>query len=236
VDTRRPKLLPSQKLQVERVLALGRVSDNRAMGLRWCFALYGGGVMSQNPLVEIRPIGLDSLAELRHIHALAFRSYLSSDLSNDQIDALVDFVRTREYMEMIFQTACLGAWIDQRLCATGSWTPGGAVSSSARLIGICVDPLFAGLGLARRLVTEVEAQARRAGFSTMTARSPVTMAPFFERLGYSGTSRGAWMTPCGVSIPVLHMRKGEERKLHAEVPRVPPLGRVLGQGAPTRLH
>jgi len=165
--------------------------------------------MSINVAVELRPIGLDSLSELRHVHTTAFRSYLGSELSENQLDALIEFVHTPEYAEHLMATECLGAWIDKRLCASASWTPGGNQGASAKLIGVCVDPLFGGLGLSRRLVAAVEARARRAGYAVMTARSPVMMASFFERLGYSGSSRGVWVTPCGVTIPVLHMRKGE---------------------------
>lgn len=168
--------------------------------------------MSMSTTAELRPIGLDNLAELRHIHSLAYRTYLGNDLSDDQLEALVDFVHTPEYIELLLTTECLGAWIEQRLCATASWTPGGIAGASAKLIGVCVDPMFGGLGLARRLVDEVELRARRAGFAVMSARSPISMAPFFEKLGYGGTSRGIWSTPCGVNIPVIHMRKGEVKQ------------------------
>ena len=192
--------------------------------------------MSQDTLVELRPIGLDSFPALRHIHSLAFRTHLGSDLSEDQLDALVDFVHTPQYVELILQTECLGAWIEDRLCATGSWMPGGSSGANAKLIGVCVDPLFSGLGLGRRLVGEIEARARRAGFVVITARAPVAIAPFFNRLGYFGTSRGVWATPCGVSVPVLHMRNGAAKEV-ADVVHRPDLGqRSVRAAGLTRLH
>ena len=169
--------------------------------------------MSKLPAIEVRPIGLDSLAELRHIHSRSYRSYLCCDLSQDQLDALLEYVATPAYLDLVLQTECLGAWIDARLCATGSWTLGGGSALGARIASVCVDPLFSRLGLGRRIVGEMEARARRAGCALISARAPLSSATFFERIGYAGTSRGVWSTPCGVSVPVLHMRKGEMRPI-----------------------
>ena len=192
--------------------------------------------MSKIPAVDVRPIGLDNLGELRRVHTLAYRAYLGSDLSEDQIEALVDYVRTPDYTELLLSTECLGAWIENRLCATASWMPGGTAGASAKIIGVCVDPLFGGLGLARNLVNEVEARARRAGFAVITARSPLTMVPFFERLGYGGSSRGVWATPCGVTIPVVHMRKGEAKSAVLAGRRLPATQRAARLAGLTRIH
>jgi len=167
--------------------------------------------MSERSIVELRAIGLDRLSDLRNVHTQAFKAYLGSDLSEDQLDALVNYANTTDYTDQMLLTECIGAWIDDRLCATGSWMPGGDAGASAKLTAVCVHPLFGRMGLARRIVEEIENRARRAGFSVLTARCPVTMAPFLERLGYVGTSHGVWATPCGVSVPVVHMRKGEAR-------------------------
>lgn len=167
-----------------------------------------GAVMRENLGLEIRPIGLDNFSELRRIHTLAYRSSLGSDLSEEQIDRLVEFINTAEYTQLVLQTECVGTWLDGRLCATASWMPGGSAGASAKIVGVCVDPLFGGMGMGRRLVGEIEARARRAGFAVLTARCPVTTAPFFELMGFAGTSRGVWSIPFGVTISVLHMRKG----------------------------
>lgn len=186
--------------------------------------------------VELRCIGLDGLSELRSVHRQAFRAYLSSDLGEDQLDALIGYVNTPDYADQILMTESLGAWIDGRLCATASWMPGGVAGANAKLAGVCVDPLFGGLGLGRRLVKEIEARARRAGFAVMTARAPVTMAPFFERLGYAGTSKGVWATPCGVTIPVLHMRKLGELPASEARSRVAAGQRGVQQAGSWRFH
>lgn len=192
--------------------------------------------MSKLPAIDVRPIGLDCLAELRHLHGQSYRSFLGGDLSQDQLDALLDYVRTPAYLDLILQTECLGAWIDDRLCATGSWTPGGVSSTGAKIAGVCVDPLFSGLGFGKRMVTEIEARARRAGFALMSARAPLSSTSFFEQLGYAGTSRGVWSTPCGVNVPVLHMRKGEIRPAAADVLRFSAPRQAAKLPAANRLH
>lgn len=192
--------------------------------------------MSIKLSAELRSIGLDHLAELRSVHADAYRANLSNDLSDDQLEALVEFVHTPDYIELLLTTECQGAWIGQRLCATASWTAGAGPGAGAKLIGVCVDPMFAGLGLAKLLVGDAEARARRAGFAAISARAPVSMAPFFERHGYVGTARGVWATPCGVNIPIVNMRKGEEKSAGVSARLASPLIQIVKSTGLPRLH
>jgi len=163
--------------------------------------------MSKSPSLRVGPIGIDCLADVRHMHSLAFRTYLGSELVEDDLDALVDFVQTPGYTDIILRSECIGAWIDGRLCATASWQPVNGADAIAKLTGICVNPLFGNLGIARQLAIHIESRARRAGFSAIAVQSPLSMVHFFQRLGYSGSSRGIWALPCGVEIDVLDMRK-----------------------------
>ena len=192
--------------------------------------------MSKLPAIDVRPIGLDNLSELRHLHSQSYRSFLGPDLSQDKLDALLEFVRTPSYLDLILLTECLGAWIDSRLCATGSWMPGGASRSGAKLAGLCVDPLFTGLGLGTRMVHELEVRGRRAGFAVMSLRAPPSTAPFFERQGYVASSRGVWSTACGVSVPVMHMRKGEMREAAPDGLRPVPAEQAAHIASHSRLH
>ena len=164
--------------------------------------------MSLRSQIELRPVGLDDLSAVRQTSALAYRAYAGPYLGEDQVDALVELVRSPEYCEQMLAAACLGAWIDERLIGTGGWSAAGTAGAGAKLIGVCVDPLFGRLGVGSQLVVAVEMQARRAGFALLSARVPAHAATFFKRLGYAGTSQGVWTTPSGVTIPVVHMRKG----------------------------
>lgn len=167
-----------------------------------------GSLMSVRSLVELRSVSLDHLSDVRHVSALAYRAYAGPLLAEDQVDALVELVRSPEYSEQILAANSVGAWIDGHLCGIAGWSPAGNAGAGAKLIGVCVDPLFGRLGIGRRLVAATEMRARRAGFTQLTARVPANAAPFFERVGYLGSSQGVWITPAGVSVPVFHMRKG----------------------------
>ena len=167
--------------------------------------------MQLNVALDVRPIGLDDLSTVRHVHTLAYRAFAGPSLAEDQIDALVEHVRSTEYSQQIVASDTMGAWIDGRLVGTAGWTPGSNLGVGAKLTGVCVDPLFGGIGIGRKLVEAAESRARRAGFTIVTARTPANAVRFFERLGYLSTSQGVWATPSGVTVPVFHMRKGEER-------------------------
>lgn len=167
--------------------------------------------MRVNVAIAIRPIGLDDLSDVRHVHGLAYRALTGPALAEDQVDALVEFVRSPQYSDYLLGHGCVGAWIGNQLCGTAGWGPGTNIGVGAKLAGVCVDPLFSRLGIGRRLVEAAETRARRAGFSTVTSRTTANAVPFFAALGYTTSSQGAWMTPSGVSVPVVHMRKGPER-------------------------
>jgi GNAT superfamily N-acetyltransferase len=169
--------------------------------------------MRVNVAIAIRPIGLDDLSDVRHVHSLAYRSLTGPALAEDQVDAIVEFVRSPTYSDFLLSHGCIGAWIGNHLCGTAGWGPGSNVGVGAKLAAVCVDPLFSRLGIGRRLVEAAETRARRAGFSTMSSRTTANAVPFFESLGYGTSSQGAWMTPSGVSVPVVHMRKGPERDI-----------------------
>lgn len=169
--------------------------------------------MREKVAITIRQIGLDDLAAVRHVHSLAYRAFAGPTLAEDQVDALVEYVRSPQYSDYLLGHGCLGAWIDSHLCGTAGWGPGSNLGVGAKLAGVCVDPLFSRLGIGRRLVEAAELRARRAGFSAMTTRTTSNAVPFFETLGYATTSQGVWNTPSGVSVPVVHMRKGPERDI-----------------------
>ena len=132
-------------------------------------------------------------------------------------------MRSPQYSDYLLGHGCVGAWIGNQLCGTAGWGPGTNIGVGAKLAGVCVDPLFSRLGIGRRLVEAAETRARRAGFSTVTSRTTANAVPFFAALGYTTSSQGAWMTPSGVSVPVVHMRKGPERDVQkAPAHELPP--------------
>jgi GNAT superfamily N-acetyltransferase len=72
-----------------------------------------------------------------------------------------------------------------------------------RLFQMAVTPRLQGQGLGARLVTALEAELLRRGFSHVHLHARAPVAPFYERLGYA--VYGEPFTE--VNIPHLHMRK-----------------------------
>ena len=94
--------------------------------------------MRVNVSVALRPIGLDDAAQVRHLHSLAFRAFAGPWLVEDQLDALIEHVRSPAYSDYLLGYGCVGAWIDNYLCGTAGWGPSSSVGASAKLVGICV--------------------------------------------------------------------------------------------------
>ncbi|MGD9509138.1 MAG: GNAT family N-acetyltransferase [Geminicoccaceae bacterium] len=77
----------------------------------------------------------------------------------------------------------------------------------ATIRSVFVHPAWAGRGLARRLVTQAEAQARSAGHREMRLTATLAGEPLYRRLGYIATRRATLRFPHGGEAEVVPMRK-----------------------------
>jgi GNAT superfamily N-acetyltransferase len=159
----------------------------------------------------LRPIGIDELADVRYLHELSVKRLAASHLSEGEVAAFIDYLRSADYTDRLAAIAAAGkltgACLGGALAGTVGWQPANDGGDVARLVAVFVSPLYSGMGLARRLVLHGEAEASRAGFRTFAIRSPVGSAGFFIGLGYDIASSGAWPIGSGVSLPVSFMRK-----------------------------
>jgi ribosomal protein S18 acetylase RimI-like enzyme len=83
-------------------------------------------------------------------------------------------------------------------------------AQGGRLFQMAVTPSLQGRGLGARLVTALEAELGRRGFSHVHLHARATVAPFYERLGYA--VYGEPFTE--VNIPHRHMRKALASSIH----------------------
>jgi GNAT superfamily N-acetyltransferase len=95
------------------------------------------------------------------------------------------------------------------MVATAAWSPGEAKSPTARIFGVFVRPMFGGEGIGRRIVGQVEEEARGAGYPALEAAATLNAAGFFEAIGYRFVRGGAWALPTGREIAVTFLRKAE---------------------------
>lgn len=158
-------------------------------------------------LLAFRPMEIDDLSSVRHLHVSSFRAEAGRIHSANESDAFIAHVYSPRYAEELLSQDMLSAWIDDVLVGTAGWCPAGNSGHAARITDVFVRPLFNGHGIGRALVDRVEVAAAKAGFDEYTARVLVSGRPFFERLGYRRTSQGVRNLDHGVDIPVVFMRK-----------------------------
>ena len=156
---------------------------------------------------ELRAITIDDYAEVRHLHALAYRILTNSHHSATQIDAFENLVYSQDYTRLLIANDLWGIWMGRNLLATAGWSPAGDCGSTARITDLFVHPMFTNEGLGRLAIASAEKRAQAAGFVDFSARVGVNAVPFFQMLGYSITSHGVRPLGQGVDVPVTFMRK-----------------------------
>lgn len=169
--------------------------------------------------VELRPLTIDAMSAVRHLQATSAKRLAAGYLSDAEISAFTDYIYGQTYSGRMADVCTagrlFGAWLDGTMIATGGWVIANDDESIARLVGLFVSPLYAGIGLGRLMVEAVEAQAAQAGFSAYTVRVPVGAAGFFAHLGYQPASYGVWPLTREISLPVAFMRAVRPRTIPA---------------------
>jgi len=161
------------------------------------------------PMIELRPLTIDDLSMARYIHAAAFARAAEAHYSAADIAAFDQFVRSPRYADLMLGNPAVAAWLGPDMVATAAWSPGEAKSPTARIFGVFVRPMFGGEGIGRRIVGQVEEDARGAGYPALEAAATLNAAGFFEAIGYRFVRGGAWALPTGREIAVTFLRKAE---------------------------
>lgn len=160
---------------------------------------------------RLRPLTIDELSSVRYLHAVSIKRLAASHLSEAELVAFCAYVNSDAYTERLAEQVrndrLIGAILMDELVATAAWSPANDSGGVARLMAVCVSPLYALNGLGRLVVAAAETEARKAGFQVFTTRAPIGAIEFFARLGYEVASHGVWTLPSGEPIPVGFMRK-----------------------------
>ncbi|MEO1650934.1 MAG: GNAT family N-acetyltransferase [Pseudomonadota bacterium] len=153
----------------------------------------GTGGLDQ--LITISALTIDCMADVRYLHARAFKATAPAYFTDDEIGVFLDHINTQAYSDAIVKAVragnVFGARIDRELVATSGWDYGVARGSPAKLRWVFVNPMFQGQGIGRRMVSNVELDAMCAGYETMSARVLPTLSDFLGQLGYAETGRSA---------------------------------------------
>src|SRR5215470_15532225 len=114
--------------------------------------------------IAIRRIGIDDHANVRYLHIRAMTEQTFGALSDAEVAAFAAFANSPAYSDFILAEDMYGAFIDGQLVGTAAWQFNGDDGRVARISSVFVHPLFARLGIGRRVLTEVETRALRSGF------------------------------------------------------------------------
>lgn len=181
--------------------------------------------------LEIRGADPDHWSDVRSLHAQAFRRLACPALDPGQCRAFITHIYAPDYTAALQMQDVHAAWYEGRIIGTAGWMPSDDRGTAARITSVFVSPLFARIGVGRRLVGAAEARARAAGFRIFVVRAFQPSAGFFESLGYVRSSQGVQVVGTENGIPVVFMRKHE---MPAEEPagdtedETPPANTVTG--------
>jgi N-acetylglutamate synthase-like GNAT family acetyltransferase len=97
--------------------------------------------------------------------------------------------------------------VGSEMVGVAAWSLGERQNPTARILAISVHPLFGTHGIGTRLAEYLADEATAAGYRALEASATLNAVPFFERLGFIETRRGAWGLPSGRHLPIVFMRK-----------------------------
>ena len=164
---------------------------------------------SLTQMLTLRPLTVDDLSAARYVHAAAFSGSGGDYYETQHVDAFVGFIRSARYADLMLGTNAVAAWLDTEMVGLAAWSPGEQASPTARILALCVRPLFTGEGIGRLLLDHVEEEARNAGYPALEVAATLNTVGFFDTLGFRAVRHGEWTLPLGHEIPVTYMRKAE---------------------------
>ncbi len=159
----------------------------------------------------IRRVTIDNLSDVRYLHAQCIRHLASGEFSDDEVAAAKAHVYSPKYSQAlgaaIGRQQFFGAWIGEALVGTAGWSALDETTTVARIRSIFVSPLYSRMGLAQKLIGQVEAEAVDHGLRTFSVRSMANANGFFVRQGYKVTSHGVRSLFQDRTVPVTFLRK-----------------------------
>ena len=158
-------------------------------------------------------------ARLRAMQEASLRALGRSYYSRELMDAFIGQLGTMDASLLRGGGRYFVAELCDELIASGGWSTGApgyeahnpdrAGSDPERPVvrSVFVAPLFAGLGIGRKIMEYVEADIAAAGYSEVEVKATLPGVPFYERLGYAAAGPDPIRLPGGLTFPCVRMRK-----------------------------
>ncbi|MEO0731065.1 MAG: GNAT family N-acetyltransferase [Pseudomonadota bacterium] len=162
-------------------------------------------------LVTIKPLTIDDMSSVRHLHALCFRRSMDHVISEAALAAHDRYIASIDYLDQMTASVkteqVFAAWLEGTLIGTAGWADAETTQRAARLRWAYVNPMFADRGVGRRLVSTVELSAMRSGFEAISAKATPSLSDFLRTLGYVPKSQGDLALTTELVLSVTLMRK-----------------------------
>ena len=142
------------------------------------------------PGLRIRPIGIDEMAAVRHLHSRAFEHHIGPVLSQAEVDAFTAHVHTAGYADRVFAHDPLGAYLHGELVGTVGSQRTDEGDRALRMTHLFVRPMFGRLGAGSALLASVEQKALKSGIFSVALQVTRNATEFFEKHGFEVTSYG----------------------------------------------
>lgn len=160
--------------------------------------------------LQKRPIGLDDMADVRHLHASAVKIGGAAYHTPAEINAYNERINSTDYIRDCLNCSLYGLWHQHLLVGTAGWCPSNDNRTTARLRKIFIHNYYIGMGLGKFMLEHTENRAKEAGFQEFSIRATAMSAGFFRHLGYETSSHGALLLSQSEDIPVTYLRKARQ--------------------------
>ena len=141
-------------------------------------------------VLQIRPLGIDEMAAVRHLHTRAFEHHIGPILSSAEVETFTAHVHSPSYADRVFAHDPVGAYLHGELVGTVGSQRTEDGDRALRITHLFVRPMFGRLGIGRALLTNVEQKAMKSGIFSIALQVTRNATEFFEKHGFQVTSFG----------------------------------------------
>ena len=131
----------------------------------------------------------------------AIQNQCSTVYTNDQVVAWTCVPLTDKYRSWVENDYYLA-------CVDGVPVATGVINlESGELEAIFVLPSFMGQGIGKRMVAHLERLAREAGLAEIHLEATLNAETFYQRCGFTGSAHAVYISPSGLRLACVPMRK-----------------------------
>ena len=152
--------------------------------------------------VNIRPATDGDRPGICSVHVRAIRETCSRSYSSDQVSAWADLLSPDSYTVVLKERTMVVAIDEASVVGFGQLN-----QSAAEVDAVYVLPERQGEGIGRKLLAELEGQARAYGLRKLELSATLNAAAFYQRAGYGEQGIVVHRLPTGMELQCIRMTK-----------------------------